>query len=72
MRMHARFLPSAIHFSGQMMSMSLESSFLDDQACIAAAMEGDLEMLQYRHNNGYPWNERSCSHAAERGHIELL
>ena len=29
-------------------------------------------MLKYAHENGCPWNEGTCSKAAEGGHLEVL
>jgi len=31
-----------------------------------------LESLKYAHENGCPWNERTCEVAAEAGHLECL
>jgi hypothetical protein len=38
----------------------------------AAAKNGHLECLVYAHENGYPWDERTCAYAAEKGHLECL
>ena len=29
-------------------------------------------MLKYLHENGCPWNEKACEHAAEMGHLDVL
>lgn len=36
------------------------------------ASRGNLEMLQYAHEHGVPWNEYACLEAAENGHLECL
>ena len=33
---------------------------------------GHLEMLQWARANGCPWNEYTCSYAAEEGHDVIL
>ena len=33
---------------------------------------GHLECLKYSHENGCPWNEDTCSSAAQNGHLEIL
>ena len=40
--------------------------------CWRMAQNGDLELLQHLHDNGCPWDERTCSGAAHYGHIECL
>ena len=45
------------------------------EACSLAARGGHLEVLQWLHNTGCPWNERMaspCYFAAEGGHLEVL
>ena len=37
-----------------------------------AAKNGHLECLVYAHENGCPWNEKTCEYAAENGHLECL
>ena len=36
------------------------------------ALNGNLELLQFLHEKGCPWNEVTCSYAAEYGHLECL
>ena len=38
----------------------------------AAALHGNLEVLMYLHENGYPWDSFTCKEAAGGGHLELL
>jgi hypothetical protein len=33
---------------------------------------GDLERLKCLHATGYPWNERTCEHAARYGQLDIL
>ena len=42
------------------------------RTCSAAALGGHLEVLQWAHANGCPWNEETCSWAAWGGHFEVL
>jgi hypothetical protein len=35
-------------------------------------MNGHLEILKWARDNGCPWNELTCSYAAEHGHLEVL
>jgi hypothetical protein len=35
-------------------------------------MHGHLEVLKWAHENGCPWDERTCSWAARGGHLEVL
>jgi hypothetical protein len=37
-----------------------------------AARGGHLEVLQWAHANGCPWNEMTCAAAARGGHLEML
>lgn len=37
-----------------------------------AASSGRLDLLQWVHENGYPWDHNTCSKAAEHGHLECL
>ena len=37
-----------------------------------AAMTGRLDVLQYLHENGCPWDERTCWKAALGGHLDML
>ncbi|KAG5191947.1 hypothetical protein JKP88DRAFT_274937 [Tribonema minus] len=42
------------------------------EVCSAAAEAGDLEVLQWAHANGCPWDQETCSGAASEGHLEIL
>ena len=37
-----------------------------------AAEGGHLEVLQWAHQNGCPWDEGTCKAAAKKGHLEVL
>ena len=37
-----------------------------------AAMEGHLEVLQWAHANGCPWDAGTCMFAAKGGHLKVL
>jgi hypothetical protein len=41
-------------------------------ACCLAARGGHLEVLQWLHYTGCPWDRRTCRAAAEGGHLEAL
>lgn len=46
---------------------------LDDPwACICAAGNGHLDILQWLRENGCPWDDRTCIYAASGGHLEAL
>ena len=47
---------------------------LDDEylLCVAAARNGDLEMLKALRANDCPWDKATCWFAAEHGHLEVL
>ena len=53
-------------------TICLVASTTNVKACSMAAKQGDLEMLQWLHRNGCPWNEETCMCAAEKGHLEIL
>ena len=40
--------------------------------CDVAARAGKLETLRYLRDAGAPWTERTCRHAAENGHLDVL
>jgi hypothetical protein len=42
-----------------------------DQVALLAKY-GHLEVLKWAHLNGCPWDEITCSRAAENGHLEVL
>ena len=43
-----------------------------ERFCWRMAQNGNLELLQYLHENGCPWDKRTCSEAALYGHLECL
>jgi len=47
-----------------------------DDACIQAAMNGNLDMLKYSRNNivnvNKKWNPAICVHAANQGHLNII
>ena len=43
-----------------------------ERFCWRMAQNGNLELLQFLHENGCPWNERTCSEAARNDHFECL
>jgi hypothetical protein len=45
---------------------------LNTETCAMAALEGELELFQWLHRIGCPWDETSCTNAAENGHDEIL
>ncbi len=44
----------------------------DYYICAYIAGSGSLEMLQWAHENGYMWNERTCMYASANGHLSCL
>ena len=40
--------------------------------CETAAQKGHLDCLRYAHENGCPWNWKTCAHAAANGHLKCL
>merc|ERR1712216_312363 len=63
-------------FTKSTLSWALEKcSEKKERFCVAAvtfALSGNLVMLKYLHENGCPWNEDTCSSAAQNGHLEIL
>ena len=45
-----------------------EREYVNDDA----ASSYHLECLQYLHENGYPWDERACAVAVEKGRLDCL
>ena len=43
-----------------------------ERFCTEMARKGDLELLQFLHEKGCPWDEATCSYAALNGHLECL
>ncbi len=43
-----------------------------ERFCERMALNGNLELLQVLRGKGCPWNEWTCSDAAEYGHLECL
>lgn len=44
----------------------------DQLVCQMAAKHGDLAVLQWAHRSGFPWTEKTCCRAAERGKLDQL
>jgi hypothetical protein len=42
------------------------------KTCACAAMGGKLEVLQWAHRNGCPWDEHTCYWAETGGHLDVL
>jgi len=40
--------------------------------CLFAASNGHLECLKYAHENGCPWDKRTCDNTARYGHLDCL
>jgi uncharacterized protein YabN with tetrapyrrole methylase and pyrophosphatase domain len=40
--------------------------------CYFAAKGGHLEVLQWAHENGCPWDKDTCLHAVKNGHLDIL
>ena len=55
-------------------SWALEKCSDDEKErfCLAMTKMGNLDLLQFLHENGCPWHEETCSVAAELGHLECL
>ena len=43
-----------------------------ERFCSKMAQNGNVELLQYLHENGCPWDKKACSEAALNGHLECL
>jgi len=43
-----------------------------ERFCWRMARKGDLELLQFLHERGCPWDTLTCSYAAQNGHLECL
>ena len=43
-----------------------------ERFCARMAENGNLELLQFLHENGCPWGNLTCSRAAKNGHLECL
>ena len=43
-----------------------------ERFCIAMTQMGNLDLLQFLHENGCPWHEETSSVAAELGHLECM
>ena len=44
----------------------------NEDICVAAALSGNLRILQWCRKQGCPWNEKTCHAAAMKGHLKLL
>ena len=42
------------------------------ELCREAAIEGNLQLLQWAHEQGCPWNATICKLAAQGGHLDSL
>ncbi|CAB9510828.1 ankyrin repeat protein [Seminavis robusta] len=42
------------------------------EVCTAIAKIGNIMVMQWAHQQGFPWNERTCSGAAAAGHLEIF
>jgi hypothetical protein len=70
------------HFAGsgslRLVQWGLDNVVLENDlslhtpACTYAADRGHLEILQFLHQHGFPWNTIVCENAAEGGHLEVL
>ena len=49
-----------------------ECTVYESSVCEYAAKEGQLEVLQWAHANGCPWNEMTCAFAAGKGKLEAI
>ncbi|CAB9496674.1 ankyrin repeat protein [Seminavis robusta] len=43
-----------------------------DLVCTAIAKIGNIAVMQWARQKGFPWNEDTCARAAENGHLEML
>ena len=43
-----------------------------ERFCARMALNGNLDLLKYLHENGCPWNEATCTCASLVGHLECL
>ena len=43
-----------------------------DRICEQSALYGKLNLLQYGHENGYPWDEYTCTCTSSNGHLDCL
>ena len=44
----------------------------DEQMCVAAVADGELDVLKWLRELGCDWDEGTCNNAAKFGHIEVL
>jgi hypothetical protein len=44
----------------------------DEFTCARAAINGNLDVLKYLHENGCPWDEHACAYAAIYGNLDVL
>ena len=44
----------------------------DEQMCVAAVADGELDVLKWLRELGCDWDEGTCINAAKGGHIEVL
>ena len=43
-----------------------------ERFCAEMAWNGNLELLQFLHEKGCPWDKETCRRAGENGHLECL
>ncbi|CAB9526380.1 ankyrin repeat protein [Seminavis robusta] len=43
-----------------------------DQVCTTVAKIGNLTVMKWARQKGFPWNEQTCAYAAHYGHLETL
>ena len=43
-----------------------------ERFCAEMALKGNLELLQFLHEKGCPWDKETCRRAGENGHLECL
>ena len=43
-----------------------------ERFCAQMALNGNVELLEFLHEKGCPWDEDTCYKAAENGHLECL
>ena len=45
---------------------------MDKRLMANAAMSGNLELIQWLHGEGCPWDRWTCFNAVDEGHVEML
>ncbi|CAB9499976.1 ankyrin repeat protein [Seminavis robusta] len=62
-------LPSADYWLGDNFRNKKPSRL---HVCNAIAAVGNIMVMQWARQQGFPWNERTCAYAAKNGHLEML